>query len=346
MPIQVLGWEGYDDLMLLGPYKSAGGSQITVDAHLCDFAAAGRVIQSPNQWDMVNINSPYVRDVLHARGLIQPLQKEEQTAALATFPQFKEFHQWGVSPDGQPIGVCQRFGPFNLVVNTNAVSINGAEDQGFNLAADPTLKGRYGILAYDDFNVIHIAIASGFDPFQKLIDDDIAAFQVTAARWFEGAKMVSSDHTGLNRALIGGETDFYLGGGVYTASSARRAGDFEVRAITPRRGPAGGLGGVAFVEVNAVLAGTEQTRACHAFLDYLREPKAAVRAAQAADSANPVLQMADPAVFAGFSSELLCAMQWESLEEDLSRCVQYRSIPDFIELHKLLIEAKTAAGWN
>lgn len=349
VPIQILGWEGYDDPDLIAPFITAGGPKIIADAHLSDFAATVRVLGTPGRWDIVNINSPFVRDVLYASGLIQPLDQDTHgpaSQARSMQASFKAFDQWGLSPEGRPIGVCQRFGPFNLVVNTRTISIDTAEDQGFNLAADAACAGRYGILAYDDFNVFHIAIASGFDPFQALFEDDMAAFAATAARWFTGARLVTGDHTELNRALVGGTIDFYLSGGIYTASSARRDGHAHVRAVTPRSGPLQGRGGIAFVEVNAILSSAPSAGAAAAFLDYLIEPETAVRASLAAQSANPVLQMSDPAVFSRFSAEVLDAMQWNTLEEELSRCAQYRIAPDYQRLHACLVAAKIAAGWR
>lgn len=349
MPIQMLGWEGYDDPFLIEPFKQAGGSNIVVDAHLSDFAATQRVLGARGRWDLVNINSPFVREVLYARGRVQQLDKDKFEAAshrLSTPASFREFYQWGVSPDGHAIGVCQRFGPFNFVVNSDAISIAMAEDQGFKLAADPKLAGRYGVLAYDDFNVFQIAIASGFDPFQNLSERALAAFTATASRWFKDARFVTADHNTLNQALIDRTIDFYLSGGIYTASPARRDGHSQICAVTPRSGPMQGRGGIAFVEVNSALTDAPSASAADAFLEYLAQPATAVRASLAARSANPVLQMSDPAIFSHFSLELLKAMQWNTLEEELNRCVQYRLAPDYERMHEILVVAKTAAGWT
>ena len=107
-----------------------------------------------------------------------------------------------------------------------------------------------------------------------------------------------------------------------------------------------GRGGIAFVEVNAALTGAPSASAADAFLEYLAQPATAVRASLAARSANPVLQMSDPAVFSHFSLELLKAMQWNTLEEELNRCAQYRIAPDYERMHEILVVAKTAAGWT
>jgi spermidine/putrescine transport system substrate-binding protein len=348
MTIQILGWEGYDDPFLTQPFKQAGGSNIVVDPHLSDFAATQRVLGTSGRWDLVNINSPFVREVLYARGRVQQLDKDKFEAASqrqSAPAGFKEFYQWGLSPDGNAIGVCQRFGPFNFVVNSAAISIAMAEDQGFKLAADPKFAGRYGILAYDDFNVFHMAIASGFDPFQNVSEHALAAFTATASRWFKDARFVTPDYNTLNQALIDRTIDFYLSGGIYTASSARRDGNLQICAVTPRSGPIQGRGGIAFVEVNAALTGAPSAWAANAFLEYLAQPATAVRASLAARSANPVLQMSDPAVFSHFSPAHLKAMQWGTLEEDVNRCAQYRVAPDYERMHAILAVAKTAAGW-
>ena len=78
------------------------------------------------------------------------------------------------------------------------------------------------------------------------------------------------------------------------------------------------------------------------FLEYLVQPETALRACLAGGSVNPVLQMLEPSVFAQFSAAHLDAMQWETLEDDLSRCAQYRVVPDYHRLRGVLRAARSA----
>lgn len=337
MTTRILGWEGYDDALVLEPFSSATGITVVVDNHIGDADACQRVLKNPGTWDIVNINSPFVRNVLHPAGRIEPLRGERFRTANRTVSQpFAALQDWGCSPAGETIGVCQRFGPFNLVINTDAIGVGDAEDLGFALAHHAGRSGRYGILAYEDFNVMHIAIAAGLDPFKPLADSDFAAFSATAAAWYAGASIVTCDHNMLNRALVQRDIDFYLGGGIYTASPVRLDGQSQVRAITPRRGPVNGLGAIAFVEVNALLADGRNADQSKRFLEYLLRPETALRASFAGAAANPVLQMIDPLVFRQFSRLALHAMQWDTIEEELSRCAQYRVVPDYDRLRALL----------
>ena len=68
---------------------------------------------------------------------------------------------------GTLIGICQRFGPFNLVVNAHRIDRASAEDQGFELANERVPR-PYGILLYEDFNLFHVCIGAGLDPFSSL----------------------------------------------------------------------------------------------------------------------------------------------------------------------------------
>jgi spermidine/putrescine transport system substrate-binding protein len=345
----VLCWDGFDDPLLLEAYGRTGRERVHAQGHVSDFDAFQRVLAEPDAWDVLNINSPFVRDALYPKGLIRELDAERfgsLGAAQAIPPAFRELNQWAHTADGRTIGVCQRFGPFNMVVDTAAISVATAEDQGFALAADPGNNRRYGILAYDDFNVLHIAIASGLDPFQALSEAAFADFAATAERWFAGARIVTRDHRALNRALLGGEIRFYLGGGIYTVSCARRDGHARLRAITPRHGPLQERGAIAFVEVNALLAHTRIAAEGERFLAFLLRPESAVRAVLADGAANPVLQMCDPAVFSQLGGSVLDAMQWDTLEEELDRCAQYRIAPDYARLHAILVAARRAAGWT
>jgi len=300
---------------------------------------------TPDAWDLININSPFVREVLYPAGLVRALDANRFYHPDRASP-FAELARWAHAPDGSPIGVCQRCGPFNIVVDANAISVETAEDQGFHLAADARNCGQYGILAYDDFNVMHIAIASGLDPFRSLSEQEIAAFAATAEQWFTGAHLVTRDHRALNRALLDGSIRFHLGGGIYTVSCARRDGHARLKAITPRRGPIDGRGGIAFVEVNALTSKSRNLAAAEHFLEFLQRPEAAVCAVLADGAANPVVQMSEPEVLGQLDRSILDAMQWDTLEAELDRCAQYRLAPDYEQLHGILVAARAAADWS
>ena len=213
------------------------------------------------------------------------------------------------------------------MVDTNRIDRASAEDQGFDLANERTPR-PYGILLYEDFNLFHVCIGAGLDPFSRLREDEITRFEATARRWLRGATVVTDDHFELNRALVDGTIDFYLSGGIYTASPARLAGHHEVRAVTPRSGPIGGRGGIVFTEITSVLEAAPRTGEAEDFLAYLMGPETAWRVALTERTANPVAQMGMPEVFDRFTARELDAIQWDDLEEDVARCADYDLMPD------------------
>ena len=110
--------------------------------------------------------------------------------------------------------------------------------------------------------------------------------------------------------------------------------------MTPNRGPISGKGGVAFVEINAILEHAHVAEhAANAFLDYILSDDGAVAACLAAGACNPVAQMHRPAVFNRFTSDQLTAMQWDDFEEDMSRCADYALIPDYDKLLAIIRHA-------
>ena len=68
--------------------------------------------------------------------------------------------------------MCQRFGPYSFVVNTDKVSRETAEDQGWDLWNDPANAGKYGVLESDDWNVFNICLIAGFDPFREHTEEE------------------------------------------------------------------------------------------------------------------------------------------------------------------------------
>lgn len=167
--LHYLGWEGCAERTFTEKLRDCTGLEIQGTNHVSDDLACRMVLAEPAAWDIININTPFVRDVLHPRSLIRPLSNDLAMAVRGITGAFMKFRTTAESRDGQAIGIPQRCGPFNLVINQNRISCSSAREQGFALALDPALKRRFGILAYEDFNVIHIAIAAGLNPFVPLV---------------------------------------------------------------------------------------------------------------------------------------------------------------------------------
>src|SRR5258708_27406236 len=155
---------------------------------------------------------------------------------------------------------------------------------------------------------------------------------------------MSANHLALNRALVAGEIDFYLSGGIYAASPARLTGHDQVRAVTPARGPIDGKGGIIFLEITSVLQATALPIAAENFLAYLMRPETALRASLAGGACNPVTQLANPGVFGAFTAPPLRAMQWDDLQEQSARCADDALAPDYERLHALLLSRR--ADWR
>src|SRR5690606_12540784 len=135
----------------------------------------------------------------------------------------------------------------------------------------------------------------------------------------------------LNQAMINGEIDAQITGGTYTASGARLDGVSQLHAITPRSGPADGRGGVNWIELNSAVNNPEPHPHILDFLEYILEPESSYIAATAGHL-QAVAQMSQPEVLAKFSAEQLDAMQYDTLEARVDRCVEFDIVPEFDRL--------------
>ena len=330
--IQLLCWEGYDSPRVLDRFERRRSTRVRASTLLSDAGTAEDLLAGRATCDVLNINNAWVRGSLHPAGLVRALDPPRfEPYFERMLPQFDRLYAWARDTEGALIGICQRFGPFNLVVNTNRIDRTSAEDQGFELANERSPR-PYGILLYEDFNLFHVCIGAGLDPFSSLGEDEKGRFDAVAWRWFHGATVVTDDHFELNRALVDGTIDFYVSGGIYTASPARLAGHSAVRAVTPRSGPIGGRGGIVFTEITSVLEAALRSGEAEDFLEYLLEPETARRVAFCERTANPVAQMGMPEVFESFTARELDAIQWDDLEEDIARCADYDLMPDHADL--------------
>ena len=335
-------WEGYELPSITEPFEQRCQIDIEATTLLSDAQAVSDLLGAQNPGiDVLNINHAYIRDDLNHRGLIKSLNKDRFESYLQNIhPVFTPLLPWSYGNDGELIGIGQRFGPFNLVVNTRAISASLARDQGFNLADDAANTKRFGILDYPDFNIFHICIGADLNPFSELDKAQLEAFERKANDWCERARVITNDHHALNAALINGDIDFYISGGTYTASPARLMGHDNIVSVVPERGPIEGKGGIVFSEVTSVLERENGSPHAESFLAYLLEPDTAINIAITEGTCNPVAQMGDARVFNAFSKSQLQAIQWDDLESDLDRCSHYQIPPNNAQLLGLLNSAK------
>ena len=345
--LNILCWEGYNSAQVLDPFREAKSATVKAESLTNDPTMINRLrAGETNIWDLINVNNPWARKVMYPEGLIVPLDRARFEPYFdKMMPAFKPPYKWAMSDDGKELlGMCQRFGPYSFVVNTDKVSRATAEDQGWDLWNDPANAGKYGILESDDWNVFCICLISGFDPFREHTDEEVAKFTEAANRVFKGAKLVGDIAT-MNQALVSGEIDFHLTGGTYSASPARADGATNIRGVTPKRGPMeGGKGGVSWIEVTSTVANPQLSPLATQFLEYVQDPTTAHIVAFAEGTFNPVAQMSNPDCFNLFTKDELDAIQWDSLEEEMAASIEYDIVPDYDKLLDIMSAAKRAAS--
>lgn len=346
--LNILCWEGYNTEDVLGPFRAAyKGVKVkaesgTDDPSMINKLRAGEI----KIWDLINVNQCWARDVLWPENLITPLDRARFEPYIEKMMKWFYSPETGInafalSPDGKELlGMMQRFGPFSFVINTNKISAATAEDEGFPMFLDPALKGRYGILAYDNWNVMHLCITAGLNPFTNLTPDQLAKFEETAEKVFDGAKVISADLVQLNQALVNGEIDLYFTGGTYTSSPARHEGRLEVLGVSPKSGPINGKGAMQWFEITSLVNNPSLSPRAADFLEFVQKPEICKAVAFAEGTYNPVSQMSNPEVFKLFSKEDLIAIQWDTLEEEMARSADYQICPNNDELTDIYNKVK------
>ena len=341
--MNILCWEGYNSDDVLGPFREANpGASVraesgTSDPDMINKLRAGEV----NVWDLINVNQPWARDQLYPESLIKPLDKDRFMPYFEKMlPEFAAPYALSFAEDGNLIGMPQRYGPFSFVVNTDKISRETAEDQGWNLFLDPDMKDRYGILTYDNWNVMHICLTAGLNPFEPMDADGEAKFSEVAAQIFAGSKLLTDDLVAMNTALINGEIDAYFTGGTYTASPARYDGATFVRGITPKSGPVDGKGGVVWIELTSAVNNPDPSKLAEDFLEYVQGADVSKAVAFAEGTYNPVAQMGTEDVMAKFDTDELDAIQWDTLAEEQERSLEYQVVASYDKLIELYTAAK------
>jgi spermidine/putrescine transport system substrate-binding protein len=341
--LNIYCWEGYNSDDVLDPFRREFKAKVRAEGLTSDPDAVNRLRAGETKvWDLINVNNPWAREMMYPEGLIKPISRERFEPMYKNM--MKEFHppyKWAMDKSGKELlGMTQRFGPFNFVVNTNKISRAMGEDQGFNVFLDPAMKGKYGVLTYDNWNIYHMCIAADVDPFKKHSKGEITAFTDVCKKIFNGAKILTDDLVQMNLALINGEIDAYFTGGTYTASPARFDGANQVRGITPKSGPMNGKGGIVWIELTSVVNNPDPSPLAEEFLAYVQRPDISKKVAFAEGTYNPVTQMGDSKVMAAFNKEELDAIQWDTLEEEMANSTDYDINPDYAEMYDIYSAAK------
>lgn len=342
--LNILCWEGYNSDDVLNPFrKQHPGATVRAESGTSDPEMINRLRAGGlAQWDLINVNQAWARGVLHKKNLIRPLNKERFLPYFEKMsPEFASPpYPMSFSDTGELMGLPQRYGSFCFVVNTDKISEDLAEDQGWNLFLDDAMKGRYGILTWDNWNVVHLCLTAGFDPFKPASEENFARYTEVSQQVMGNAKMMTDDLVAMNTALINGEIDCYFTGGVFSCSGARYDGQSQVRAITPRKGPVEDKGGVVWVEITSAVNNPELSDLAEGFLEFVQEPEIATLVASGGGTLNPITQMGNPKVMELFDEDQLDAMQVDTLSEDLARCVEFDEVPSYDELLAIYIEAR------
>lgn len=343
--LNILCWEGYNTDDVLGPFRdmhpdaTVRAESGTSDPDMINKLRAGEV----NVWDLINVNQPWAKGQLYPEGLIKALDKDRFLPYFDKMAaEFQGPYPLAFADDGELIGMPQRYGPFSFVVNTDKISREMAEDQGWKLFLDPAMKDRFGILTYDNWNIMHMCLTGDMNPFEPLDEAGQAKFKEVAETIFGGARLRSDDLVAMNTALINGEIDAYFTGGTYTASPARLDGLTNIRAVTPKSGPVDGKGGVVWIELTSLVNNPDPSSLAPDFLEFVQKPEICKAVGFAEGTYNPVAQMGDPDVFKLWDEDELDAIQWDSLAEEMDRSVEYDVVASYDELSKIYNAAKRA----
>ncbi len=341
--LNIYCWEGYNSDDVLDPFRREFDATVRAEGLTSDPDAVNRLRAGETSvWDLINVNNPWAREMMWPEGLIKDLPRDRfEPMMKKMLPQFHPPYEWALDKSGEHLlGMTQRFGPFNFVVNTDKISRDMAEDQGFKLFLDPSMKGRYGVLTYDNWNIYHMCVAADVHPFKKHSPEEIEKFSGVARQVFNGAKNLTDDLVQMNLALINGEIDAYFTGGTYTASPARYDGAGNVRGITPRSGPMDGKGGIVWIELTSVVNNPDPSPLAEEFLAYVQRPDISKKVAFAEGTYNPVTQMGEPEVLASFDADELDAIQWDTLDEEMANSADYDINPDYAEMYEIYSAAK------
>ena len=325
--MHIYSWEGYNQKKFLKdlPLK------VISNNFMSDYTIANEIKKKYIKCDIININNAYIRDYLWKFNLIEELNYEKYSSIYSTYlKNFLHLSKWTKSHDKKKIiGVGQRFGNLNYVINSNSIEPRTAEIEGYNLINNKGAK--FGILLFEDFNIMQISLSCGINPFKSIDQKKILRFKKNCHLWFDKATFISDNYFLLNKLLNKKKIDFYLTGGTFTCSVARKEGYKNIISIVPKNKINSLKQGIIFTEVTSILKNKIYSN-YELFLDYILSNEKCYEIAMSKYTCNPVLQMGSNKVFNLFSRNDLDIIQWNTLNNSHLYSHEYQIIPNYKKL--------------
>lgn len=343
--LNLLCWDAYADPRLAEMWLKDTGTKLKSEIHISDPQSLNRLRAGETKnWDFINVNDPWAKNYFWPEKLIVDLPRERFDPLYEVMlPKFKPPYARAMSRDGQHLlGVVQRLETFDIAINTDKISIETAENEGWDMFNNADFK--FGVLAYEDWNVMDLCMIAGVHPYKDKTDADVAKFTETANRVMKQAKTVTTDFVQLNLAMLNNEIDAYFCGGTYSIASARREGNNNLWAISPPKGPADGKGGINWIELNSAINNPNFNPKTFDFLEWMVKPDQAYIVASGNGNLQPVSQMSQEAVRAKFSKEELDAMQYDTLDKRLAAATEFDIVPQYDKLYDIYTAAVRARG--
>ncbi|MFK8253962.1 ABC transporter substrate-binding protein [Ancylobacter terrae] len=337
-------WEGYNSDKVLDPFRKEFKTNVKAQGLISDPDAVNQLRAGETKiWDLINLNNSWGRRQLYPEKLIVPLEEARFKPLWdMVLPEFKWPYYWSMDDSGTKLlGMVQRFGPSGINVNTDKISKATVEDGGYDIFLADDFKGKYAVLMYDDWAIMHTAMAAGMNPFKNLSDDQIATFEKVMRKIINNAAFLSDDMNAIALGMINGSIIGSFPGSVYTVSAARFDGNPNLRCVIPKKG-GGDVGmkpGVCWMELTSTVNNPQLSPRAADFLEYCYRPETCKNVSFAEGTYNPVTQMGDKRVMALYSKEELDAIQFDTLEEDMSRCADFDVIPNYPKLHEIFANA-------
>ncbi len=342
--LKIFVWSGYSSDPVTSRFADEFDTSVTYELLTSDPDAVNRLRAGEKDiWHIINLNNPWAREWMYPEGTIVPLNTERFRPYYEGDKVFKEFHhpyKWAMDLEfKEMLGIVQRIGTFTYVVNTDKISRRTAESEGWALFDG--LKDRMAVLTWDNWNISHMCLGAGLNPYAEKSESDLAAFEKTSRLWFNNSAILSDDYFLLNNAMLNGEIDAYVSGSSYTTSTPRLEGYNNFWGTVPESGPVDGKGGIMWIEITSVVNnGVDPTGRAEDFLEYCLSPELSAIIGQDEDGMTNVAQMSDPECMKHWAPENLNAVQADGLQWEFDHSFDMYINPNYDQMFDIYTSAK------
>ena len=256
--LNIVAWIGYDEEDFLKPFEDKYNVKVNVKTAVGDANIVSLLEQSPEIYDLI-IVGPETVPKLHAKGLLEPIDKEKYPSFIEPFNDFPF-----ITIDGKTYAIPIRWGSNGLLYNPKYLTEE--EVSSYSILWDEKVKGKVGIWDYYLPTMGVLSKYLGNEQAHNISDEKLKELESTLNSLRPQVKAVLASGADVHTALANEEVWIVPGGGEWNVAILKEQGH-DIAWTVPKEG------GLMWAESISIVKNAKHKDLADKFIEYITSPK-------------------------------------------------------------------------